>query len=226
MWSLPNIAAMNARAAAQASKLRRAMRRGPGKRQVCDVYGCGGKAFESVPWFDVFSDDPKGLIHVCTAHSAEDVEEFFVCEGCQRVMIDHITWERYAVQIGNRTLCLKCAAEEYFADPANWIEPKLVKEVGFDRNGAPLFNTEKGFLNLARCRHVLGVEQKPPAGIIFVDNFEVDSTDLHQISGDHPRDIVRQLEAPFCAVLDAGWQFAVSIGFYIRQPVENLAVAA
>ena len=45
MWALPNINAMNARAAAQAAKLRRAARRGPGKRQECEVYGCGGKAF-------------------------------------------------------------------------------------------------------------------------------------------------------------------------------------
>jgi hypothetical protein len=207
---------MNAQAAAKASKLRRAVRRGPGKRQDCEVYGCGGKAFETVPWFDIFSDDPKGLIHVCTAHSPEDVEGFFLCDECQRVMIDHITWERYQVELDGRTLCLKCAAEEHFKDQANWIDPTLVKDAGFSRDGAPLFDRETGFLNLARCRHLRGVDQPLPEGVEFVDNFEVDSCDLHQISGQRPLSIIQQLDAPFCPVLDAAYQFAVSIRFYVR----------
>ena len=217
---------MNARAAANAARIRRAMRRGPGKRQKCEVYGCQQRAIESVPWFDIFSDHPKGLIHVCEACPADAVEGFFRCEACERVMIDHITWEHYEVELDGRMLCLKCAAEEYFVDPANWIDPKLVIDAGFSEDGAPLFDPKTGFLNLARCRHVLGVEQKPPVGIAFVDNFEVDSTDLHQISGEHPLSIVRQLDAPFCPVLDAVYQFAVSIGFYIRQPIEKPAEAA
>jgi hypothetical protein len=217
MWCLPNIVSLNARAAANAKNLKRALRRGPGKRQKCEVYGCQQHAVESVPWFDIFSDDPKGLIHVCEACPADAVEGFFRCEACERVMIDHITWERYEVVVGGRTLCLACAAEEYFADPVNWIDPKLVKEVGFDRNGAPLFNPATGFLNLARCRHVLGVKQPLPAGIKFHDNAEFDSCDGRQISGDNLLNIVQGLDAqPFCPVLDAAYQFAVSIGFYVR----------
>jgi hypothetical protein len=149
MWSLPNIKAMNAQAAAQASKLRRAARRGPGKRQKCEYYGCEERAVESAPWFDIFSEDPKGLVHVCAGHNPWDVEGFFLCDECQRVICDHITWERYQVELDGRVLCLACAAEEYFQDPANWINPKLVKEVGLSRNGAPLFDRETGFLNVA-----------------------------------------------------------------------------
>jgi hypothetical protein len=227
MWALPNIQRMNADAAAKASKLRRAVRRGPGKRQDCEYYGCDRRAVESVPWFDIFSDDPKGLIHVCDGHLAEDVEGFFLCDECQRVICDHITWERYQVELDGRVLCLNCAAEEYFQDPANWIDPRQVREVGLSRNGAPLFDRETGFLNLAGCRHVLGVKQPLPAGIEFADNAEFDSMDGHQISGDRLLDIIAALDGQeFCPVLDAGYQFAVSIGFYVRKPATQIQLAA
>jgi hypothetical protein len=208
---------MNAQAGAGAKNLKRQLRRGPGKRQKCEVYACGEKAVESAPWFDIFSDIPKGLVHVCTQHSPEDVEGFFRCEGCQRTVCDHITWERYAVILDDRTLCLKCAAEEYFADPANWIDPKLVKDAGLDRNGAPLFDQGTGFLNAAKCRHVLGVEQPLPDGIKFLDNAEFDNTSGQQISGDRLLNIIQSLDGQlFCPVLDAAYQFAVSIGVYVR----------
>jgi hypothetical protein len=225
MWSLPEINTMNAQAAANAQKLKRQLRRGPGKRQECEYYDCGSKAAESVPWYDIFSDVPKGLIHVCAGHNADDVEGFFLCDECQRVMIDHITWERYQVELDDRTLCLNCAAEEYFQDPGNWIDPKLVKEVSLGDKKAPLFDVVTGFLNLAKCRHVLGVEQPLPDGIKFHDNAEFDSCDGHQISGDNLLDIIQGLDGQeFCPVLDAGYQFAVSIGIYVRNP-EPVALA-
>ncbi len=73
-----------------------------------------------------------------------------------------------------------------------------------------------GVLNVARCRHVLGVEQPLPADIKFVDNFEFDSMDGHQISGGDMLETIRELSIPFCPVLDAAYQFAVSIGLYVR----------
>jgi hypothetical protein len=225
MWCLPNIVSMNARDAAGAKNLKRKLRRGPGKRQVCEVYGCGKKASASIPWFDVFSEDPKGLIHVCAECSAESVEGFFRCDACTRMLIDHITWERYQVKLNDRVLCLKCAAEEYFSDPANWIDPKLVKDAGLDRNGAPLFDQGTGFLNVAKCRHVLGVEQPLPDGVEFHTNAEFDSHSGTQISGDNLPDIIQGLEGqPFCPVLDAAYQFAVSIGIYVRNS-ETAALA-
>ncbi len=219
MWALPNINAMNARAASEASKLRGAIRRGPGKRQKCQYYGCGARAIESAPRFDIFSEDPKGLVYVCAGHNPWDVEGFFLCDECQRVMCDHITWERYQVELDGRTLCLKCAAEEYFTDPSNWIDPRQVREVGISPDGAPLFDPAAGYLNLARCHHVLDVNQPLPAGIKFADNAEFDSMDGHQISGGRLLDIIDALEGQeFCPVLDAGYQFAVSVGFTCASP--------
>ena len=227
MWSLPDINQLNARAAAEASKIKRAIRRGPGKRQECEYYSCKQRAVESVPWFDIFSEDPKGLIHVCDEHPAESVGEFFTCENCQRLIVDHYTWERYQVRLADRVLCLKCAAEEYFSDEENWIDPAFVKNVA--RPGAvrgPLFDSESGVLNLSACRHVLGNSQKPPVGVVFHENFEFDSMEGRQISGSDPLEIIRALSEPFCPVLDTGWQFAVSIGLYLRRPTEEQKEAA
>ncbi len=223
MWCLPDIHAMNARAAANTNKLMRATKRGPSKKQKCEVYNCGQPAVESVPWFDIFSDDPKGLNHVCAEHRGEDVEGFFTCEECERVMIDHITWERYQVELHGRTVCLACAAKLYFADENNWVDPKLVKQVVLERynpelNGqnVPLFDPQTGVLNIARCRHVLGVKQPEPAGIKYFDNFEFDSEDGHQISGSNVLTVIQGMQEPFCPVLDGAYQFSVSVGIYLR----------
>jgi hypothetical protein len=216
MWALPNIVSMNARAAAQAKNLKRAARRGPGKRRSCEVYGCEQHAVHSDLWYDIFSDDPKGVIHTCDSHSPGHVEGFFECEAFERAVIDHITWERYQVELGGKTLCLKCAAERYLYDFRHWIDPKLVQAAGFEKKNSLLFDTKTGFLNLGQCRHVLGVKQPLPAGVEFVDNAEFDGMDGHQISGDNLLEIIKRLDQPFCPVLDAAYQFAVSIGIYVR----------
>jgi len=138
-------------------------------------------------------------------------------------MVDHYAWERYQVVIGDTVLCLKCAAKQYFSDPKNWIDPKLVKSVVVEpydprKNGTntPLFSPRTGVLNVARSPHVLGVKQPLPRGIAFVENAEFDRMEGHQISGRSLLGVIRELNQPFAPVLDAGWQFAVSIGIYVR----------
>ncbi|HWX22420.1 MAG TPA: hypothetical protein VN578_21170 [Candidatus Binatia bacterium] len=214
MWSLPDINRLNANAAANAGKLRHEAARK--RKPQCEIYGCKRRAKESTLWFDIFSDSPKGVVHTCSEHSATHDPDLFVCEGCQRVVLDHFTWERYQVQIGGVTLCLKCAAEAHFSDPANWIDPRAVKQVVLEPEGVPLFDSKTGVLNAARCRHVLGVKQPIPAGISFHDNSEFDSCDGHQISGGNLLDVIERLNQPFCPVLDAAYRFAVSIGLYVR----------
>jgi hypothetical protein len=216
MWSLPEIKSLNARATANLPALRREQKRK--FKPNCEVYGCTQPAIESVEWFDIFSDTPKGLVHVCGCHSPEDVEGNFRCDGCQRILADHYTWERYQTTYDGETLCLKCAAERYFADDDHWIDPRAVKAVVLDAScGAWFFDAATGVLNVARCRHVLGVSQPLPQGIKFVENFEFDSLDGHQISGGDVLETIRLLTEPFCPVLDAAYQFAVSIGLYTRQ---------
>jgi hypothetical protein len=224
MWSLPDINSLNARAAANVQTLKREAKRK--RKPNCEVYGCDCRAVESVEWFDIFSDDPKGLIHVCGEHPADAVEGFFSCEDCQRVVVDHYTWERYQTEVDGASLCLKCAAKRYFAENGNWLSPRQVKSVVLEPHDSVLFDPQTGVLNVAHCRHVLGVSQPLPKGIKFLDNAEFDNLDGHQISGRRLLEIIQELNEPFCLVLDAAYQFAVSIGIYVRRSADELKEVA
>jgi hypothetical protein len=142
------------------------------------------------------------------------------CAQCGQVLVkDH---DPDYVDLDGDRVCLSCAAEQYFADPRNWITPQAVqKVVRQSRRPGPLFNRETGVLNIARCRHVLGVKQPIPAGVVFVDNAEFDGGNGHQISGENLIDVIKRLDQPFCPVLDAAYQFAVSIGIYVRDGQEQ-----
>jgi hypothetical protein len=219
MWSLPNIREMNARKAANVKSFQRqaALKR-PSKKYPCER--CGQPSTHHSPWHDIFSDNPGGVTHLCYHCAQEGFEDegFFTCASCDRRIIENITWERYAVSLnGGDPICLKCAAEQYFADKANWIDPANVNGVVApnEDDPAPLFTG--GILNIRRCQHVLGVGQTPPVGTKFHDNAEFDSCDGHQISGRDLLDVIRELQEPFCPVLDAAYQFAVSIGIYVRR---------
>jgi hypothetical protein len=217
VWALPDINRLNATAAANAAKLRRQAR--SKRKPACEYYGCPNRATMSYLTYDIFSDDPKGAIHLCEHHdgySGDPIEGYFTCARCTRVMAENYTWERYVVELDGEQICLKCAAEEYFTDPDNWIAPSAITQVVLSPGGVPLFDPAGGVLNIARCRHVLGVKQPVPPGIEFVDNAEFDSMDGHQISGDDLVDVIKRLDQPFCPVLDAAYQFAVSIGIYVR----------
>jgi hypothetical protein len=216
MWSLPDINQLNAIAAAERPKLEREMRR-KRHRPNCEVYPCAERSAGSEPYFDIFSDDPKGLVHTCSEHSAVDLDGYFYCEHCERLMVENYTWERYRVELDGMTLCLKCAAEIYFCDEQNWIEPRLVKSVVLRPRQGRLFDAVSGVLNIAQCRHVLAVKQPTPEVVVFHDNFEFDSMDGHQISGERMLDVIRQLDQPFCPAMDAAYQFAVSIGIYLKK---------
>jgi len=115
----------------------------------------------------------------------------------------------------------KCAAEVYFAAPENWIQPAAVNQVVLEPGHGPFFEPRPGILNVATCRHVLAVKQPLPEGIEFFDNAEFDNCDGRQISGDNLLDVIKRLNQPFCPVLDAAYQFAVSIGIYIRRSNEQ-----
>lgn len=217
MWSLPDIIALNERAAKNAGALRRKARNGP--HGVCEAFGCENPATESRLWFDIFSDDPKGSDSYCEQHEHLFDEDVFTCADCGRRTVTNYTWEVYSVVLDGEVVCLRCAAKRYFSDPRNWIHPSKVKDVVLDpKRGGDVFDEKTGLLNLAKCRHVLGVRQPIPAGIVFHDNAEFDNLDGHQISGAPPAEIVRTIGKPFCPVLDAGYQFAVSIGFYTKKP--------
>jgi hypothetical protein len=134
--------------------------------------------------------------------------------------------ELYYTHLDDQTVCLSCAAEIYFADEQNWIAPATVNQVVLIPKGPPLFDSQSGVLNVARCPHVLAVKQPVPAEILFVDNAEFDNCNGHQISGDNLLEVIKRLDQPFCPVLDAAYQFAVSIGIYVRGKKEPVLKSA
>src|ERR1041384_1271916 len=87
MWSLPDINRLNACAAANAKNLKRQAARK--RKPKCEIYGCTHRSTDSTIWFDIFSDDPKGVVHTCAEHSWADDPDLFACDACRRVMVDH-----------------------------------------------------------------------------------------------------------------------------------------
>jgi hypothetical protein len=71
-----------------------------------------------------------------------------------------------------------------------------------------------------------GCQPAAPRGIKFLENAEFDCGNGHQISERNVLDIIQELNELFCPVLDAGYQFAVSIGIYVRQNAAKLKEAA
>ena len=121
MWSLPDIKQMNARKAASQKQLKREANLGKSKKHACE--NCGKPSTVHLPYYDIFSDDISGVSHLCDeCNDRCGDEDMFTCEVCERRMLDHITWERYQVNIGGVCMCLSCAAKAYFGAKENEID--------------------------------------------------------------------------------------------------------
>lgn len=213
MWSLPDINRLNSHAHDNRVALENAVETGylNGEPLECECAdeSCTGELRRYL-YYDIFSDDPKGIVTVCEQHDGyfgSPTEGYFICSDCARLMVENYTWERYSTIVDDEELCLPCAAKRYIADDSTWIEltPESIASVDFDR--------------VRRAQHVIGVRMPVPKSIAFVDNAEFDSGNGQQISGDSVQDILaRAMEAGHeraLLILDAGYQFAVSIGVYV-----------
>lgn len=72
--------------------------------------GCSfeSRADSSFLVYDIFSDDPKGILNLCNNHvgySSDPTEGYFTCACCQRVMVENYTWEYYRVERDGETVC-------------------------------------------------------------------------------------------------------------------------
>lgn len=217
MWSLPDINDLNARAKSCATAYNRESKLKISAKHGCEC--CGKPSTHHHKYFDIFSDDAKGVRHLCDEHydNGSGDEGYFTCDCCGNLTIENYTWEYYRVEEGGETICLKCAAKNYFGDDDNLIDPKDVKSVVLDPSGVSKRIIKDGVLNLCRVRHVLGVEQPLPEGVEFVFNVEFDSYSWHQISGGDALEKIKSLEGKFFIVLDGAYQFAVSVGIYRRK---------
>lgn len=220
MWSLPDINRMNAEALKQKPKLEKALETGEldGEKLVCEWQDhdepteCDGE-LRRYFWYDIFSDDPKGILTLCEHHDGyygRPTEGYFECDGCSKVFVENYTWERYeAVTPDGDSLCLPCYAYEILHDDDRWIELT-------DERIAAL-----NFTDIKKAPHCIGVKMPIPKGIEFVTNAEFDSMDGRCISGGgigELQESLRQLKEDgvkrAILILDAGYQFAVSIGLY------------
>lgn len=223
MWSLPNIQRMNSEAFQMKKKFESAVRTGvlDRKRLKCEWHDhdtpsqCDGELRHYL-WFDIFSDDPKGVLTLCEHHDGyygSPSEGFFTCDDCERVMIEHITWEVYHTTVDDSILCLPCAAARFLADADNWIQltDERIDAIGFD--------------DVRKAKHVIGVEMPVPDGIELVDCVTFDSMDGHGIDGDVEtlKGYLRQLQAEgedrAVIILGGGFQFAVRVSVY-RETVD------
>lgn len=222
MWSLPDISHLNAVAAKNAAKVNKIVRTGrEGRTKVqceCKSYDgahCSGEVHVR-PYFDVFSDDPKGVLALCEHHEGyygSPCEGYFECAHCNRVFVENYTWEVYKVSSEDGDLCLNCAREEYVDDPDNWISVDKALKL-----------SDKGLFELCRqARHLfaVGQDREKVSGLKFIDNCEFDSYGGGQISGDNVRDVLQKVKdsgkSECLIILDAAYQFAVSIGVYVAQ---------
>lgn len=217
MWSLPDIQRMNSEAATNRKRLERACRTGilDRKKLVCEWANHDGKCegeLRHYLWYDIFSDDPKGILTLCERHDGyygSPSEGYFECEACNRVFVENYTWEIYSAYFHDAQLCLPCYAEQVLSVEENWI--RLTDE----RIESLTFN------DVRKAPHCIGVEMPVPKQIRFVNNVEFDSSSGQCISGgglDELKETLRALrdegETKAILILDAAYQFAISIGVY------------
>ncbi len=226
MWSLPDINRLNAEASSQKSRLEKAVRTGilNRKKLCCEWHDhdspsrCEGELRHYL-WRDIFSPDPKGIITLCEHHDGyygNPTEGYFFCDDCGETYAENYTWELYYAHTDEGSqVCLPCYAARIIADEDRWIQLT-------DENIEVL-----SFEQVRKAPHCIGVEMPIPKGIRFVDNAEFDSGDGHSISGSGVaglRQTLLQLKADgvprALLILDAAYQFAVSIGVYAPADAE------
>lgn len=218
MWSLPNIQIMNSEAHSNQKKFENAIRTGKMDRKKleceCKDDTCDGE-IRADAWYDIFSDDIKGLNVSCERHDQGTPEGFFYCDGCNRTMIENITWELYYAFHEGSQLCLPCFAEEVLRDESRWITLT-------DTAIAAVTMTD-----IKKAPHCIGVEMPIPKGIRRISDVTFDSHDGHGIDGniDDLKNTLYELKSEgvqkAILILDGGYQFCVSIGVYAPIAEEN-----
>lgn len=223
MWCLPNINSMNLHAHLEATKLEKAAATGKLDRKVIRCDRCEKKATNIQLYYDIFSDDPKGLIGQCADHEGYGTEGYFYCGDCDRLMVENYTWELYFAHTEDGdTVCLPCYAKRTINDPHQWIQ------LDEEAIGALDFEIVR-----TNARHLIGVEMPVPKGIKkYGEGVLLDGSSGGRIRGfssseSTPDGGVEDLKSELrraasegyteaLLILDGAYQFCVSIGVYVR----------
>ncbi len=238
MWSLPDIKRLNSEAQSNRNKFKRAVRTGTldRKKLQCEWRDhdepakCSGD-LHHYSVYDIFSDDPKGVLTLCEHHDGyygSPSEGYFECIDCNRVTTENYTWELYYHDTEDGQLCLPCYADRELAEPSNWIP---LTDAVIDT---------LTFQDVRKAKHLIGVQMPIPKGIKFLGNTEMDGSSGGRLTAfssceDSPDGAVEELKETLhraqdeghkraILILDAAYQFSISIGIYvpIHEPGESI----
>jgi len=227
VWSLPNIATLNARAEAEYRERKDKPETSVLEGKECEHHDCTAPAERLEDYYDIFGDKdvPKGFIPLCGEHSPDD-ETYFWCEGCSRYHVINYTWEIYRhIDEDGYEKCLRCHFEEELENEENWITDP--EELTFER--------------LRKAKHLIAVgtkyheEKLVEIGSVTLDSYSGEevvgftSTSGSRESG--PNALKKAARAAILQtfknthkkhkdciiILDGAYQFAVSIGVYARK---------
>lgn len=237
MWSLPDIKRLNEEAASKARQAEIKKLMTGRKKMNCDF--CDEVATSRQIWFDIFSDDAKGVLGMCEKCEDEQgycPEGYFWCDDCQRLFINNYTWENYYhVSDDGEMVCLNCYAKRYVGDPENWISLESVTqedEGGNESEYVPGIE-ELTFEQVQKSPHIIAVGGPIPAGLKFFMGVTLDSFSGGRVTGfssseSSPEGGVGELQDSLRSakaagyqeamlILDGAYQFCVSIGVYVRE---------
>lgn len=235
MWSLPDIKRLNFEAAMPSMKAKLTKQvRGKAALQ-CDFCEKPATRASRTLWYDIFSNDPKGVFGLCKQHEeyfGGTPEGYFYCDACGRTFIQNYTWENYFSQNEEGdTVCLNCRAEEYVRNQDNWIS--LEGECEPDGVMVSPSIEELDFERVSQSPHLIAVGGPIPEGIKLFKDVLLDSMSGGRVTGfssseSSPEGGVEELKSILreardegyseaILILDAGYQFCVSIGVYVRE---------
>ena len=231
MWSLPNIAALNdeAHRKAMSGEFERALEElidpDTGEPAACMYAGeeCEGELRGEL-YYDIFSDDPKGVIFLCDRHwgyYGSPAEGYFYCDDCGRLFIENYTWELYSHydEDEGALLCLNCYAQRVIEDDSRWItlDEDEIEALDFER--------------VRKAPHIFAVNG-PRHCLELVDCVTFDSMTGGRVTGlescestpdggvEELKEILRRAREMgyprALMVLDGAYQFAVRIGVYVN----------
>lgn len=207
MWALPDLDRLNAQASTVASKDHIKEQLANPASVECDI--CSEPSVEVEPWFDIFSDDPKGVTGLCQEHYEGygiEGESYFTCEDCQELIVKNYTWENYFVYSdGLGMQCLPCALKSHAEDSKNWLSAE--DEITLDMIQAAPHLIAVGMktpeLELMGCATFDGFTGK---GIYGSDGLAELRAAQYQAHGEDT-----------ILIMNGAYQFAVSIGLYTRK---------
>ena len=236
MWSLPDIKrlnSLNSEAQLNRKRLEEAVRTGvlDGKTLRCCEYTkhCRGP-LEHRLWYDIYSDGPRWIVSMCEFHRIRfgRPENFFTCFNCQRWMAKvYVYTLPFTITEDGWPVCLRCAAQRYVEKEDNWIalRDEDIAVVGFYAIQCaphvldacmPLAETvaekiqlfDRVALDNETCGMIFGIGCQDPTPESAVEALREILEEAKNAG--HDRALL---------IIDGVYEFAFSIGVYVRAAV-------